>query len=119
MGCYDWVQARALVDPSVSLGEQAAVLTALDGTTSYGQTEQVSTFRFNDLSVNYHAPARVARLVHAQQLTIAVQGSNLGLHSTYRGKDPDVNAWGPGENIVDTGQLAQPRIWQLAFYVEY
>lgn len=114
----NWVLARALVDPSAPLGEQAAVLASQFGTT-YGVTQQVSTFRFQSLSVNYRAPAAITRVVRAQQLSIAAQGSNLGLHSTYRGKDPNVNSWQPGESVVDTGQLPQPRTWQLSVYVTY
>ena len=81
--------------------------------------QEVSTFRFSSLSVNYRAPISVARLLLAQQLTVAVQGSNLALHSTYRGKDPDVNSWSPGETIVDTGQLGQPRLWQIRVDLQY
>ncbi len=113
----NWVLARGLFDPSTPFSEQAAVL-ALDST-NYGLTQSVSTFRFNSLSVNYRAPMQVARLMRASQLTIAIQGANLAMHSSYRGKDPDVMAWGAGENIVDTGQLPQPRTWQLAVYLQY
>lgn len=117
----NWVLSRALIDPSVPLSEQAAVWasTRKIDPTDYGLMQEVSTFRFNSLSVNYRAPARVARLLRAQQMSVAVQGSNLGLHSTYHGKDPDVNAWSPGENIVDTGQLPQPRTWQIRVGVTY
>jgi hypothetical protein len=130
----NWVLARALVDPSAPLREQAAVIayTANDSRvfqmsippTDYGLTQAVSTFRFNTLSVNYRAPMRVARLLGAQQLSVAVQGHNLALHSTYRGKDPDVSAWNPdsergSESIVDTGQLPLPRTWQLAVFLDY
>jgi outer membrane receptor protein involved in Fe transport len=117
----NWVLERALVDPSVPFSQQAAVLASTTGSnpTDYGLMQEVSTLRFTSLSVNYRAPGSVARLLRAQQLTVAIQGSNLGLHSTYHGKDPDVTAWGPGETVVDTGQLPQPRIWQLAVFLAY
>ncbi len=113
----NWVLARGLADPSASFLEQASVL-ALDST-NYGLTQSVSTFRFNSLSVNYRAPSRIARLIGASQLTVAVQGANLAMRSTYRGKDPDVMAWSAGENIIDTGQLPQPRTWQLSLFLQY
>lgn len=113
----NWVLARGLIDPTAPLIEQASVL-ALDST-DYGLTQSVSTFRFNSLSVNYRVPDQVARLLRASRVTVAIQGSNLAMHSTYRGKDPDVMEWGAGENIVDTGQLPQPRTWQLALFLQY
>jgi TonB-linked SusC/RagA family outer membrane protein len=113
----NWVLARALVDPSAPLSEQAAVLA--NDSTDYGLTQTVSTFRFSSFSVNYRMPTPVARLLRAQQLSVAIQGGNLALHSTYHGKDPDVNAWGPGESVMDTGQLPLPRTWQLRFDVAY
>lgn len=117
----NFVLTRALVDASVPLSEQAAVWasTRVTNPTDYGLMQEISTFRFNSLSVNYRVPAGVARLVGAQQLGIAVQGSNLGLHSTYRGKDPNVNAWSLGENIIDTGQLPVPRLWQVRIDMQF
>jgi hypothetical protein len=113
----NWVLSSALIDPSTPFGDQAAVL-ALDST-EYGMTQDISTFRFNTLAVNYRAPARIARLFRAQQLRIGIQGANLGLHSTYRGKDPDVTTWNQGETIRDTGQLPTPRTWQLTLFLQY
>jgi hypothetical protein len=113
----NWVLSPALVDPNTPRADQAAVL-ALDST-AYGMTQDVSTFRFNSLSVNYRAPGSVARLLRARMLTIGVVGGNLGLHSTYRGKDPDVSAWSPGGAIRDTGQLPLPRTWQMSLSLQY
>jgi hypothetical protein len=113
----NWLLSRALIDPDAPFQDQAAVL-ALDST-AYGMTQDVSTFRFNTVSVNYRAPARIARLFRAQQLTVGIQGSNLRMHSTYRGKDPDVSAWSPDENIRDTGQLPLPRTWQMSLSLQY
>lgn len=115
----NWVLARAFVDTGSALGEQAAVIASISGRTDYGLMQEISVFRFSSLSVNYRAPVRVARLLRAQQLSVAIQGSNLGLHSNYRGKDPNVNAWSPGEAVVDTGQLPQPRTWQIRVDVDY
>ena len=46
-------------------------------------------------------------------MSLALQGSNLGLHTNYHGKDPDVNAYSNGNQTADTGQLPQPRVWSL------
>lgn len=113
----NWPLVRALVDRTAPLGEQAAVLVA--DSTEYGITHDISTLRWSSFSVNYRAPAGVARLLRAQQVTVAVQGSNLGLRSSYGGKDPDVSAWSPSETIMDTGQLPQPRTWQLSLFLQY
>jgi hypothetical protein len=120
----NWVLARGLVDPTSSFAEQAAMLASTLPTgdpmfTEYGLTQDVSTFRFNEFSVNYRAPIALARLLRAQSLTLAVQGRNLAMHSTYKGKDPDVNTWSSGESIFDSGELPQPRTWQLAMYLQY
>ncbi len=107
--------SRAFVDPTAPLSEQAALLADTD----YGVTQEISTFRFSTVSLRYNVAPSLARLVRAQQLSIALQGSNLGLHSTYRGKDPNVSAWSPGEGIKDTGQLPLPRLWQLRVDLRY
>jgi hypothetical protein len=113
-----WVFSRALTDPAAPLSEQAAVLATGLGT-EYGLMQAVSTVRINSVSVRYRAPERVARLLGARQLSVALQGANLGLHSSYRGKDPNVTAWGPGEAVYDTGQLPQPRDWQFRLDLDY
>jgi hypothetical protein len=111
------VLSRAIADPTVPLSEQAAVVIA--DSTDYGVTRDISTFRFNSFAVNYRVPRHVARLVGAQELVVAVRGDNLALHSTYGGKDPDVTAWSPTEQVIDTGQLARPRTWEFALSLRY
>ncbi len=113
----NWVLARGLADPNASFFEQAAAL-SLDST-DYGLTQNVSTFRFNSVAMNYRAPSRIAKMIGAAEMTIGVQGYNLALNSTYRGKDPNVMAWSAGETIVDTGQLPTPRRWQLMMRLTY
>ncbi len=113
----NWVLSRPLIDATSPAGDRAAAL-AFDSTT-YGLTQSIATFRFNSLSINYRAPTSITRLLRAAQMTIGVQGSNIGLHSTYRGKDPNVSAWTPGETITDTGQLPQPRTWNLSVQLIY
>lgn len=115
----NWVLVRALSDPGAPFSEQASVQAYVSGRSEYGLIQDISTFRFTTLSASYRAPSRVTRLFGARQMSITVSGSNLALHSTYEGKDPDVNAWSSGETIVDAGQLPQPRTWRFSVRLEY
>jgi outer membrane receptor protein involved in Fe transport len=114
--------------PGTSLATQAAILAALCGAscsaggqffhgTDIGFSQTVNTFRFNDLSINYVLPASIAsRWLHAPSASISIQGSNLGLHTNYRGIDPDVNAFSTvsgGDETADLGQIPSPRTWWL------
>ena len=63
--------------------------------------------------------ASAARRLGASALSVALQGTNLGLHTNYRGKDPDVNAYTTGNGVVDTGVLPQPRTWRLTLTARY
>ncbi|HEU4643134.1 MAG TPA: TonB-dependent receptor [Gemmatimonadaceae bacterium] len=120
--------SRALNDPTVPWSELAGVL-ALSydlagglmgpGATPYGVIQNVSLLRFNSLSVAYNAPPAVARRLGASALTLALQGMNLGLFSSYRGKDPNVNAYPNGNTVLDAGQLPAPRTWQLRVSLQY
>ncbi|HEX6535943.1 MAG TPA: SusC/RagA family TonB-linked outer membrane protein [Gemmatimonadaceae bacterium] len=103
---------HAANDPNASLAEQAAVA-ALDKT-SYGLIQTVNTLRFNALSVSVAMPPGVAHAFRASSMSVALQGSNLGLHTNYHGIDPNVNAFASGETVLDAGQLPQPRTWSLS-----
>ena len=86
------------------------------GPTPIGLMQVVNTFRFNDLSINYTLPHRMASWFRVPTLSMALQGSNLGLHTNYRGKDPNVNAFSTvsaGDQTADTGQIPLPRTWWL------
>ena len=96
-------------DPRASEAEQAAVA-ALDKT-PFGLIQTVNTFRFNSLSVSLAMPDGVARAFRARTMSVALQGTNLGLHTNYRSIDPSVNA---GEHGEDDGQLPEPRTWALS-----
>jgi hypothetical protein len=81
--------------------------------------QTVNTLRFNSLSVAYNASPSLARRLGARSLSLAVQGTNLGLFTNYRGKDPNVNAFTTGNAVQDTGVLPIPRTWQLSLRVGY
>jgi len=116
--------------PGTTLADQAAIVAAtFDPSTvlsefwgngnlqrsSIGLLQTVNMFRFNALSINYTVPKSVSTLFRVPGMSVALQGSNLGLHTNYRGKDPNVNAFSTGNSTRDGGQLPQPRTWQLKF----
>lgn len=109
--------------PGTSIAEQATVADLTTGAFSYSDynwIQTVSTLRFNSLSVIYAVPQAVARRLGAERLSIAVQGTNLGLWSSYRGGlDPNVNAFPTGNSVTDTGVLPQPRTWQVRVNAAY
>jgi hypothetical protein len=106
-------------DPALPLSGKAAIAAAtvsVEGgsLTGIGLMQTVNTLRWNSLSVNYLVPPRVSRIFRAPSLSLALQGSNLALHTNYRGKDPNVNAFSSGNATEDTGQLPLPRLWRLS-----
>jgi TonB-dependent SusC/RagA subfamily outer membrane receptor len=103
-----------LNDPSITLATEAALAAAKAGLTGIGLMQTVNTLRWNSLSVNYLVPPNISRIFRAPSLSLALQGSNLGLRTNYRGKDPNVNAFSSGNATEDTGQLPQPRLWRLS-----
>jgi outer membrane receptor protein involved in Fe transport len=113
--------------PNTSLATEAAVVvsTLNDGSPSYlgstvstiGTMQKVNVLRFNSLSINYILPANLLKRLRIPTMELALQGSNLGLHTNYRGIDPNVNSSsttsGSGDVLLDAGQLPQPRSWSL------
>ena len=104
-------------DPHSSFGEQAAIVVM--GESAYGLMQTVSTWRFSSLSVAYNLSSSFASHFGARALSVALQGTNLGLFTNYKGKDPNVNAFATGNSTLDTGVLPQPRAWSLAVHATY
>jgi hypothetical protein len=116
-------------NPNTSLAYQAAIIFATQpqgdngqvtvvgaGDKNYGLIQTVNTFRFNTLSVNYELPKLVSNWLRVPRAGLALQGSNLGLHTNYRGKDPNVNAFSTvsaGDQTLDLGQIPEPRTWLI------
>jgi hypothetical protein len=108
--------------PGATLATQAGVVAASGGASKLAVMQTVNTFRFTDLSVNYELPTAITRQLRVPRATLALQGSNLGLHTNYHGKDPGVNVFattsgngtlGNGDLTFDAGQVPQPRLWRL------
>jgi iron complex outermembrane receptor protein len=107
-------------DPQSTFGQQAAVVAGNSvnigsglGGSDLGRVQTVSTLRWSSLSINWITPQVVARWLRSSQVAVTLQGSNLGLHSNYSGKDPNVNAFSNGNLTEDSGQLPQPRTWSV------
>jgi hypothetical protein len=108
--------------PGTPLGTQAALVAATyygqSGGSQIGLIQTVNTFRFSELSINYTMPNGFTQWLHIPRISVAVQGKNLALHTNYRGKDPDVNAFATvsdADITADTGQLPEARTWWLRF----
>ncbi len=81
--------------------------------TDYGFIQKVNSLRFNSVSVGYNVPRAYLKRLPLSSLSVSLQGSNLGLWTNYRGKDPDVNGTLIGDATSDSGQLPMPRAWSL------
>jgi hypothetical protein len=96
-----------------------ATATNLNGVVPISTAVQtVNVLRWDALSLTYTLPETVARLFHGTQANVSLQGSNLGMITNYRGKDPAVNIVSNGLGVWDNGSsIPQPRTWQLAVRV--
>ncbi len=100
--------SRARNDPSASLAEQAYQLHS-----ELMKAQSVSTFRFTSLSIGANIPRTFTRsIIPNRTVRMSLRGTNLGIWTTYRGKDPNVNSV-VGEGSVDRGALPTPRVWGL------
>ncbi len=113
-------------NPNATYGQQAYALAAscfLNGTvdgqsssrscTDYGFIQKINSLRFNSLSLGYNIPRAYLKRFSMSSVSLSLQGSNLGLWTNYRGKDPDVNGNLIGDVTQDSGQLPMPRTWSL------
>jgi outer membrane receptor protein involved in Fe transport len=129
-GCTSGALPLLMNQPGVSLATQAGIVAADCGgglalsnlrdaglgSSAIGLVQRVNTFRFNELSINYTIPRVVAQWFRAPRMSVALQGSNLALHTNYRGFDPNVNAFSTVSAVdatADNGQIPEPRTWWL------
>lgn len=108
------VNIPALADPATSLEEQAAIRSG------YSLLHPVSTFRIQSFSVRLAMPDAIAqRWFRATGMSVALQGTNVGLWTNYSGADPNVSSSIVGNGISDNGTLPQPRSWGLNVTLNY
>jgi hypothetical protein len=109
---------RAYNDPTTPL-ESQAYLAAVGLKTQIGAVQTVSTFRFNAISLGYAVPTRFTKgMLGGRRLSVAVQGTNLGLWTNYRGKDPNVSSVLGDAELADGGALPMPRVWQFSLRID-
>jgi TonB-dependent SusC/RagA subfamily outer membrane receptor len=118
-GSFSQLPLRGAYDPTAPLSEQAAVLASLAGGPNFLNSQVVRLLRFNSLSATYNLPRGAARALGARALSVSLQGTNLGLFTNYRGKDPGVNGAVTGDFVHDTGVLPLPRTWQVRVNASY
>jgi outer membrane receptor protein involved in Fe transport len=107
----------AVSQPNPTLQQEAVYLATANppaNATPYALYQTVNTLRLQSASISYVLPAAVARAFRSTAASISLQGSNLWLHTNYRGKDPDVNGFTSGEGVADFGQIPEPRLWILS-----
>jgi len=105
-------RCRAVNDPSASLPDQAAgVAERFDGVGG-GFVEDARFLKLREVGVTVDAPVTWARRVGAAALTLTLAGRNLATWSSYRGLDPEANAYGP-EGLIVGDLFTQPlaRYW--------
>lgn len=106
------------LNPQASMAEQAAALAASCRAsvgissqlcTDYGLIQNVNSIRFSSISISYNVPRGWVQRIGVPSMSVSMRGSNLGLWTNYRGKDPDVNGTMVGDATEDSGQIPQPR----------
>ncbi len=99
-------------ESSATLMQQAIAVSARR--TAFGITQVVNTWRFETLSMSLNLGQGIAKKFGAKNMSVSLQGKNLGMKSNYMGKDPNVNSalMGSGSTI-DIGLLSQPRVWTM------
>lgn len=102
---------RASNDPEASLGEQAHELYS-----ALARIQTVSSTQLSSLSIGWIIPKSISsRLLSGRSIQINLQGTNLGLWTNYRGKDPNVGA--TAELIRDDGALPTPRMYGVSIRI--
>ncbi len=103
--------AQDMNDPTVSLEDQ--VKSRYDFS---AYTHQVSTLRFQSMQLTYNVPlSQRSHILGMRSLQVAVSGTNLGLWSTFSGKDPGVG--GIGREATQS-VLPTPRTYGIAVRVQ-
>jgi hypothetical protein len=107
------------VDSSASLSDQLLAQSTL--LTGWPYLEQVSVFRFDELSFTVMAPPALLRSLRVSTASVSLMGRNLKLWTHYRGADPDVNTSSNlgGDNVADGGGIPQPRQWFLRVHLGF
>lgn len=120
LGYYD---GFGRVSQYASLDEQAIALqvSGKPGSTGSGGIHlPISELRFSSASVSIQMPDRVAQKIMARRASLTLQGSNLGLWTNYRGRDPSVNSSPVGDMLSDGNNvIPMPRKYALGLRMDF
>jgi TonB-dependent SusC/RagA subfamily outer membrane receptor len=123
--CSAALNCRAVNDPKASLEEQAAAVATASsrfGRTNWGYYQKKDYIRLREVAITLAAPARLAALMRAQDVSITLSGRNLGLLWTnYPGLDPENNYTAPSSGaVLDYDWFTQPpnRYWLARINIE-
>jgi hypothetical protein len=109
---------RGYWDPRSSLADQALIWAV--NSAGFHDLQSLSEVRLQSASVTMNVPPRLAQKFRARSMQLSLQGSNLGLWTQYRGRDPGVNASPVGERVNDDGGvIAPPRGFSLQLRLGY
>ncbi|HEU4643681.1 MAG TPA: TonB-dependent receptor plug domain-containing protein [Gemmatimonadaceae bacterium] len=107
-----------------SLKDQACIAAAQQSwphpSTDWCFMETVKVLRFQDLSVGYMLPQRIAASVGAKSATVRFTASNLTHWSNYHGMDPGINTTPVSGNAVVAGSaFAAPREYGVRVQLQF
>lgn len=112
---------RGYWDPNSSREEQMIpiIMTRL-GSGGNKDLQTVRELRLQSASISMNVPMHIVRRLGAQSVHVSLQGSNLGLWSQYRGRDPGINSSPIGERLTDASNtIGLTRNYSLQFRVRY
>jgi TonB-dependent SusC/RagA subfamily outer membrane receptor len=103
---------RAANDPSAPLVEQVAWAALQQGFTTAGWVESARFLKLREIAVAVTAPRSWSDRVGAEGVTLTLSGRNVASWTSYRGLDPEVNAFGPaGLQVADSFTQPLARVW--------
>jgi hypothetical protein len=106
---------RAAADPTTPLGDQVGWAAWQAGSTA-GWVQPASFLRLREVSITFAIPASWAGHVAASDVRLTLAGRNLATWTSYKGLDPEVNAYGPdGLAVADQFTQPQTRYWTARF----
>ncbi len=81
---------------------------------------ETSEIRLNSASISYTIPRQLLGRFHARMVRVSLMGSNLGLWTDYKGRDPLVNSSPVGNALSDNGYVIPiPRKYALQFKLDF
>jgi TonB-dependent SusC/RagA subfamily outer membrane receptor len=116
---FAWSDLRGYWDINAS-PEEKLIPNLMARTSTTRDLQTVTELRLQSASLSVNVPPTLLRRIRAKSMQVSFQGSNLGLWTTYRGRDPGLNSTPIGERLTDSGNaIGFPRNYSLQFRVRY